>query len=166
MAECHHNAACKLHVKDTSVPVPSLELPDPRPTVRYAGFLKHRLKCLMDLSKGRPVGGAPLPACKNTTAQKCPPALDIRHTTPGGASYHGSLFIKWPRENSNWKPDLKSAGCRQAPLSQTVGAEHPWKKKTIVLQKSCTKRPQWKSNTSPLRSLTNSCFTLGAQAFC
>jgi len=56
----------------------SLELPapeGPRPTIRYAGFLKHRLKRLMDLSKGRPVGGAPLPACKNTSTENFLPAL-------------------------------------------------------------------------------------------
>jgi len=45
--------------------LPTLELPlqeGPRPTIRYAGFLKHRFKGLMDLSKGGSIGRAPLPA--------------------------------------------------------------------------------------------------------
>lgn len=51
--------------KHLSLPPTERELFPMAPTVRDAGFLKHRLKGLVDFGKGRPVRRAPLPACND-----------------------------------------------------------------------------------------------------
>lgn len=47
-----------------SPPLELLVQQGPRPTIWYAGFLKHRFKGLMDLSKGWSIRRTPLPAWK------------------------------------------------------------------------------------------------------